>query len=76
LMAAGPVLAAKPFFMSEEFSLVDASLAPLLWRLPHLGIELTGQAGVQVNTYAAHMFTRPGFITSLTETEREMRQAS
>lgn len=74
LTAAAPIFAAKPFFMSEEYSLVDASLAPLLWRLPALGIDLSGAAGKQVNTYAAHMFTRPGFAHSLSETEREMRQ--
>ena len=38
LTAAAPILAHKPFFMSEEFSLVDASIAPLLWRLPMLGL--------------------------------------
>jgi len=73
LTAAAPIFAAKPFFMSEEYSLVDASLVPLLWRLPMLGIELGGAAGKQVNTYAAKMFTRPGFINSLSEAEREMR---
>lgn len=76
LMAAAPVLAAHPYFMSEEYSLVDATLAPLLWRLPHLGIELNGAAGKQVNTYAAQMFTRPGFVRSLSEAEREMRNGS
>ena len=75
LTAAAPIFAAKPFFMSEEYSLVDASLAPLLWRLPLLGIDLGGTAGKQLNTYAAHMFTRPGFINSLSELEREMRGA-
>ena len=73
LIAAAPVFAANPFFMSEEYSLVDATLAPLLWRLSMLGIELGGVAGKQVNTYAARMFTRPGFIRSLSEAEREMR---
>jgi len=73
LTAAAPIFAAKPFFMSEEYSLVDASLVPLLWRLPMLGIELAGAAGKQVNTYAAKMFTRAGFINSLSEAEREMR---
>lgn len=76
LMAAAPVLAANPYFMSEEYSLVDATLAPLLWRLPHLGVELNGAAGKQVNTYAAQMFTRPGFVRSLSEAEREMRNGS
>lgn len=73
LTATAPVFAAHPFFMSEEYTLVDASLAPLLWRLDALGVELAGAAGKQVNTYAAQMFTRPGFINSLSEAEREMR---
>ena len=28
------------FFMSEDFSLIDCYLAPILWRLPSLGINL------------------------------------
>jgi RNA polymerase-associated protein len=74
LTAAAPVLAAKPFFMSDEFTLVDASIAPLLWRLPALGIELSGAAAKAVNSYAARLFTRDAFVLSLTEAEREMRQ--
>jgi RNA polymerase-associated protein len=73
LTAAAPILAHKPFFMSEEFSLVDASIAPLLWRLPALGIEFSGTAAKQINTYAGSLFLRKGFIASLTEAEREMR---
>ena len=74
LTAAAPILAHKPFFMSDEFSLVDASIAPLLWRLPALGVEVVGQAAKQLNAYAGNMFTRAGFIGSLTEQEREMRR--
>lgn len=74
LMAAAPVFAHKPFFMSDEFSLVDASIAPLLWRLPTLGVELAGEAAKQVNVYAGSLFKRNGFIASLTEEEREMRR--
>jgi RNA polymerase-associated protein len=74
LTAAAPILAHKPFFMSDEFSLVDASIAPLLWRLPALGVELAGQSAKQLNTYAGSMFTRSGFIGSLPEQEREMRR--
>jgi RNA polymerase-associated protein len=73
LTSTAPILAAKPFFMSAEYSLVDASIAPLLWRLPMLGVEIGGLAGKQINTYAAHLFRRNGFIASLTEAEREMR---
>jgi RNA polymerase-associated protein len=73
LTASAPILAAKPFFMSDEFSVVDASIAPLLWRLPHLGIELEGTASNVYNTYAARLFKRDAFAQSLTEAEREMR---
>jgi len=73
LTAAAPIFAHKPFFMSDEYTLVDASIAPLLWRLPALGVELTGPAAKAINAYAARLFGRDGFIASLTEAEREMR---
>jgi len=61
-----------PFFLSEEYSLVDATIAPLLWRLPVLGIELPAEAKA-VNDYAQRIFNREAFQLSLTETEKEMR---
>lgn len=73
LTASAPILAAKPFFMSDEFSIVDASIAPLLWRLPYLGIELEGNAANTFNAYASRLFKRDAFAKSLTEAEREMR---
>ncbi len=73
LTTAAPIFTAKPFFMSDEYTLVDASIAPLLWRLPLLGVELQGAAAKSLNTYAARVFKRDGFIGSLTEAEREMR---
>jgi RNA polymerase-associated protein len=75
LTASAPIFAANPFFMSEEFSLVDATIAPLLWRLPALGIELAGVAAKAVTTYANSVFMRHAFLASLTEAEREMRRA-
>ena len=72
LTAAAPILAHKPFFMSEEFTLVDASIAPVLWRLRHYGIELPKEAK-SVNAYADRLFEREGFMLSLTESERELR---
>jgi len=61
-----------PFFLSEEYSLVDATIAPLLWRLPVLGIDLPAEAKA-VNDYAQRIFNREAFQLSLSETEREMR---
>ena len=62
----------KPFFISDEFSLVDATIAPVLWRLPHYEIDLPPQAQPIVK-YAALVFARPGFRDSLSEAERDMR---
>jgi RNA polymerase-associated protein len=72
LIASAEVFKAKPYFLSEEFSLVDATIAPILWRLPVLGIELPKEAK-PVLTYAERIFKRKTFIESLTESEREMR---
>jgi len=71
LVATSPVFAANSFFMNEEFSLVDCCVAPLLWRLPVLGIELPPQAGALAE-YAKRIFAWPAFEESLTEAEREM----
>nr|WP_086938337.1 stringent starvation protein SspA [Thaumasiovibrio occultus] len=75
LLALAPVFAEYPYFMSEEFSLVDCYLAPLLWRLPVLGIELTGTGAKEVKNYMTRVFERDSFLASLTEAEREMRLA-
>ncbi len=72
LLAAAEVFDAKEFFLSDEFSLVDASIAPILWRLPHYGVELPAQAAPIIK-YAERLFERPSFRKSLTELEQEMR---
>jgi RNA polymerase-associated protein len=73
LISVAPILNEAPYFMSEEFSLVDCYLAPLLWRLPALGIELTGQGSKEFKTYMLTVFERESFQASLTEAERELR---
>lgn len=72
LTAVSPVFEIKPFFMSDEFSLVDCYLAPLLWRLPSMSITLPKQA-TPLLEYAERIFARDSFKESLTELEREMR---
>jgi RNA polymerase-associated protein len=66
------VFATMPYFLSEDFSLIDASIAPILWRLRHYGIELPKEAKA-VYSYAERIFQREGFVLSLTEAERELR---
>jgi RNA polymerase-associated protein len=72
LVMASAIFEAKPYFLSDEFSLVDSALAPLLWRLPHYGISLPKQAAALLD-YAERIFARESFRESLTEQEREMR---
>ncbi|HCW98199.1 MAG TPA: stringent starvation protein A, partial [Pantoea sp.] len=73
LLAIAPLFARTPFFMSEEFSLVDCYLAPLLWRLPSMGIDLAGAGSKELKGYMNRVFERDSFLASLTEAEREMR---
>ncbi|MGE0081940.1 MAG: glutathione S-transferase N-terminal domain-containing protein [Thiohalomonadaceae bacterium] len=67
-----PALEKTRFFMSDELTLVDCALAPLLWRLPQMKIELPKQAKALGN-YAARVFKRPSFRLSLTEAEKVLR---
>lgn len=68
-----PVFSEMPFFLSEEFSLVDCCMAPLLWRLPFLGVILPSQAK-SVLVYAERLFKREAFLASLTEAELAMKR--
>ncbi|HHS83485.1 MAG TPA: stringent starvation protein A [Gammaproteobacteria bacterium] len=72
LTAIAPLFSRQPFFLSEEYSLVDCAIAPLLWRLPSIGITLPPQAKPLLD-YADRLFARESFQQSLTEAEREMR---
>ena len=73
ISASAEVFKAKPFFLSDEFSLVDASIAPILWRLPCFGIELPTQAQPIIR-YMNAIFARPTFRASLSAVERGMRR--
>ncbi|MBD2859724.1 stringent starvation protein A [Spongiibacter sp. KMU-158] len=74
LLTIAPIFGEKPYFMNEEFTLVDCCLAPILWRLPQLGISLpqTRQSKPLLD-YMQRLFERPSFQESLTEQERELR---
>ncbi len=73
LTSSAEVFGAKPFFLSDEFSLVDATIIPVLWRLKHYRIELPRQAK-PVMQYAERMYARESFKASLTDAEREMME--
>jgi RNA polymerase-associated protein len=73
LVGISPIFEDVPFFMSEEFSLVDCCIAPILWRLPVLGIELPEKQIKPLVAYMERLFERDSFVSSLSENEREMR---
>jgi RNA polymerase-associated protein len=72
ILASTDVFKAKPYFLSDEFSLVDASIAPILWRLARWEIDIPPQSQA-ILKYANLLFARPTFRHSLSRLEQEMR---
>ncbi|MDH3988653.1 MAG: glutathione S-transferase N-terminal domain-containing protein [Gammaproteobacteria bacterium] len=72
ILASVELFSARQYFLSDEFSLVDCSIAPILWRLPVYGIDL-GSQSEPIEAYMKRVFERRSFQESLTELEQEMR---
>ena len=72
LSTLAPIFAQKTYFMSDDYSLVDCYLAPILWRLPAYGVRLPVHAKA-LQTFADRIFEREAFAQSLTEAEHELR---
>ena len=73
IITTAPIFSELPYFMSEEFTLVDCVVGPILWRLPALGIELPAKQVKPLLDYAERLFDRDAFQGSLTDAERELR---
>jgi len=67
------ILTSQKFLLGDEFSMLDVAIAPLLWRLDHYGIQM-GKEAAPLMKYAERLFSRQGFIDSLTASERAMRK--
>ncbi len=65
LLGSSELFKVKKFFLSEEFSLLDATIAPILWWLPTLEVDLPGAAGQVIMRYASQLFSRPAIQRSL-----------
>ena len=72
LMLALDFIQGKKFFLSDDFSIIDCSMAPILWRLPEYEIELPKSAA-PILKYADRLFQRGSFIENLSEQEEEIR---
>jgi stringent starvation protein A len=74
IISVSPIFAEKPYFMSDEFTIVDCCVMPILWRLPEIGIRLPEtKATKSLLEYRDRLFKRESIQASLSEQEREMR---
>ena len=71
IVSIAPIFQEMPFFMSDEFSLIDCCVGPLLYRLKSLGIELPPEAK-PIKDYAKRLFERESLQVSLTAAERSL----
>ena len=74
LAAIAPVFADRPFFMNDDFTLVDCFVAPILWRLNALDLKMSTRQLKPMQRYMKDMFERDTFQESLTEPEVDMRE--
>jgi RNA polymerase-associated protein len=72
VLAAEPLFRLKPWFLSDQFSLLDAAVAPLLWRLPHWRVQLP-EGATALTRYGQRVLAHPAVRASLSEAEQAMR---
>ncbi|MGA0588546.1 glutathione S-transferase N-terminal domain-containing protein [Dyella sp. KRB-257] len=72
LLSSLPLFKAARFFLNPEMSLADCLVAPVVWRLPWLGVDL-GKEGRPILDYGERLFHSQGYARSLTAEEKAMR---
>lgn len=72
LLGALPLFKASRFFLNPEMSLADCLVAPVVWRLSWLGVDL-GREGKPVLDYGERLFASQGYARSMTPEEKAMR---
>lgn len=73
VISIAPIFGEKPYFMSDEFTIVDCCVTPILWRLPYMGIDLPNtKATKPLLAYKDRLFERDSVLASLSEQEKEM----
>ncbi|MBH0005831.1 glutathione S-transferase N-terminal domain-containing protein [Psychrobacter sp. SWN149] len=65
LITLSPLFAHKPYFMADEFGWCDVLLAPLLWRLDEMDIELPRAISRPLFEYQTRVFERKSFQKSV-----------
>ncbi|MCH4246146.1 glutathione S-transferase N-terminal domain-containing protein [Acinetobacter gerneri] len=70
LISLTPLFQHFPYFMSENFTILDCMLAPIFIRLKQMGIELPAQQCRPILLYCQRIFSRPAFQKSMTFQEK------
>ena len=52
--------------------MIDCCIAPVLWRLPAMDVELPKKGTKHLRDYMERLFKRKSFQKSLSETEKEL----
>jgi RNA polymerase-associated protein len=73
LLSSLPLFKAAKFLLNPEMSLADCAMAPIIFRLPALGIVLPKEAKL-IEDYGLRIFRNPGFLRSLTAEEKALRE--
>ena len=73
LLQIAPRFAKQKYMLGDEYSMLDVSITPLLWRLDYYGIQLSKPAAPLMK-YAERLFSRPAYIEALTPSEKVMRK--
>ena len=71
LNATADLFSVNKYFLSEDFTIIDCVLGPILWRLDYFKINLTNDHK-NMKSYMQRVFNREAFHDSLTEDEEEM----
>ncbi len=76
ILASEPLFRIRSWFLTDQFSQLDAAVAPILWRLPRWDLDVAAlvAAAPAVERYATRVFARPSFLRSLSDAERGMRR--
>ena len=73
IISIAPIFGEKPFFMSDDFTIVDCCVCPILWRLPMMGIQLPNNKSMKpLLSYRDRLFERESIMDSLSEKEKDM----
>ncbi len=70
LVSLTPLFQHFPYFMSENFTILDCMLAPIFIRLKSMGIELPRQHCRPILLYCQRIFSRPAFVKSMSQQEK------